>query len=96
LLQSTLTAFQEMKMLFDRAAPRFANRHEAGAELAPVGSAEACRKLEQVADDVVCARIPPSFSAVGEWYDDFSETSDEQVHALVRPQPSTTIPTGVT
>lgn len=53
----------------------------------PVGSAEACRKLEQVADEVICARIPPSFSAVGEWYVDFSETSDEEVCTLLRQQP---------
>jgi predicted phosphoribosyltransferase len=32
-----------------------------------------------VADEVVCLRTPPSFVAVGAWYDDFSETSDDEV-----------------
>jgi predicted phosphoribosyltransferase len=51
----------------------------------PVGSAEACRKLEQSADEVICARIPARFGAVGRWYVDFSETSDREVSALLRP-----------
>ena len=49
----------------------------------PVGSSEACRKLEQVADEVVCARIPRRFTAVGQWYRDFSETPDAEVTALL-------------
>lgn len=59
----------------------------------PVGSSEAWHKLRQVADEMVCARVPRSFSAVGEWYADFSETSDEEVRALLRepaPQVATT------
>jgi predicted phosphoribosyltransferase len=51
----------------------------------PVGSAEACRKLEQVADEVICARIPSRFAAVGQWYADFSETSDAEVKTLLHP-----------
>jgi putative phosphoribosyl transferase len=51
---------------------------------APVGSAEACEKLEQVADEVVCARIPRWFSAVGQWYLDFSDTSDQEVRVLLQ------------
>ena len=54
----------------------------------PVGSAEACQKLAQVADELVCARIPRSFSAVGEWYVNFSETSDEEVRSLLRQRAS--------
>ena len=50
----------------------------------PVGSADACRTLGHVADEVVCARVPSSFSAVGEWYVDFSEILDEEVQALLR------------
>lgn len=49
----------------------------------PVGSREACRDLEAVADEVVCARIPDRFVAVGRWYVDFSETTDEEVTALL-------------
>jgi predicted phosphoribosyltransferase len=55
----------------------------------PVGSDEACRKLEQVADEVICARVPARFSAVGRWYVDFSETSDREVSALLNPPVAT-------
>lgn len=51
----------------------------------PVGSAEACEKLEEVADEVICARIPSRFVAVGRWYADFSETPDAEVTALLHP-----------
>jgi len=51
----------------------------------PVGSAQACADLEQVADDVVCARVPRYFRAVGQWYVDFSETSDAEVTRLLEP-----------
>jgi predicted phosphoribosyltransferase len=50
----------------------------------PVASMEACRDLEAVADQVICARVPKSFIAVGRWYDDFSETSDDEVTELLR------------
>lgn len=50
----------------------------------PVGSVEACRDLEHVADVVVCARVPYPFLAVGRWYLDFSETSDADVIALLQ------------
>lgn len=49
----------------------------------PVGSMEACRDLESVADEVVCARVPRHFIAVGRWYADFSETSDAEVTELL-------------
>ena len=49
----------------------------------PVGSVEACGKLERVADEVTCVFIPRSFAAVGQWYFDFSETSDAEVTALL-------------
>ena len=45
----------------------------------PVGSAQACRALEQIADRVICARVPRDFTAVGRWYLDFSATSDADV-----------------
>ena len=52
----------------------------------PVGARESCRELEQLADSVVCARTPEPFSAVGLWYADFSETSDDEVRTLLRAQ----------
>ena len=50
----------------------------------PVGAPETCRALRQLADEVICARTPSSFSAVGQWYRDFSQTTDDEVIALLR------------
>jgi predicted phosphoribosyltransferase len=55
---------------------------------APVASIEACRDLETVADEVICARIPRYFMAVGQWYLDFSETSDAEVTELLVKSPA--------
>jgi predicted phosphoribosyltransferase len=49
----------------------------------PVGAPDTCRELEEVADEVVCARSPEYFAAVGEWYIDFSQTTDEEVRQLL-------------
>ena len=49
----------------------------------PVGSLEAYRDLASAADEVVCARMPRNFIAVGRWYSDFSETSDAEVTELL-------------
>ena len=49
----------------------------------PVGAAETCRALRDLADEVVCARMPEGFSAVGQWYQDFSQTTDDEVIALL-------------
>jgi predicted phosphoribosyltransferase len=46
----------------------------------PVGAAEACEMLRSAVDDVVCLRTPEPFEAVGLWYDDFTQTSDAEVH----------------
>lgn len=50
----------------------------------PVAPRESCEAMRQVVDEVVCARMPEQFLAVGEWYEDFSQTSDEEVSALLR------------
>ena len=49
----------------------------------PVGSPDTCGEFQEVADDVVCARTPDPFYAVGLWYGDFAQISDEEVHALL-------------
>jgi putative phosphoribosyl transferase len=49
----------------------------------PVAAAETCDAFESIADDVVCAATPEPFHAVGLWYDDFSQTTDEEVHELI-------------
>ena len=45
----------------------------------PVGARETCRRLSQVADDVVSVETPEPFYAVGAWYDDFSQMTDDEV-----------------
>jgi len=49
----------------------------------PVATARALARLADVADDVVCVDTPEWFYAVGEWYDDFTPTRDEEVLALL-------------
>jgi putative phosphoribosyl transferase len=50
---------------------------------APVCAQETASRLVEVADDVVCVETPPDFIAVGQWYRDFSQTTDEQVIELL-------------
>jgi putative phosphoribosyl transferase len=50
----------------------------------PVGAPQACDELSASADDVVCARTPEPFSAVGQWYLDFDQTTDQEVRELLR------------
>ncbi|MDQ1502317.1 MAG: putative phosphoribosyl transferase [Actinomycetota bacterium] len=49
----------------------------------PVGSADTCRALRADADDVLCVRMPDRFLAVGQAYDDFSPTTDDEVRAVL-------------
>ena len=50
----------------------------------PVGSIEACRKLQKEADEFVCLATPEPFSAVGEWYSDFRQVSDSEVQRMLQ------------
>src|SRR5262249_7923010 len=49
----------------------------------PVGAPETCEELAAEADEVVCGRMPEQFFAVGQWYDDFTQTTDEEVRELL-------------
>ncbi len=49
----------------------------------PVASAESCAALRNEADEVVCVRTPSPFRAVGLWYQDFSQTGDDEVRELL-------------
>ena len=49
----------------------------------PVAAAETCDEFRDVVDEVVCQVTPTPFHAVGLWYDDFSQTSDDEVRALL-------------
>jgi predicted phosphoribosyltransferase len=50
----------------------------------PVGPPDTCREFEEEADETVCASAPEFFQAVGQYYEDFSQTSDEEVRELLR------------
>jgi len=49
----------------------------------PVGAADTCRELEEEVDETVCAMAPDWFQAVGQFYEDFSQTSDDEVRELL-------------
>ncbi len=49
----------------------------------PVGAADTCRELEEEVDETVCAMAPEWFQAVGQFYEDFSQTSDDEVRELL-------------
>jgi putative phosphoribosyl transferase len=49
----------------------------------PVGTPEACLDMEQEADLVLCATTPEPFYAVGLWYEDFSQLTDDDVRDLL-------------
>ncbi|HET7221455.1 MAG TPA: phosphoribosyltransferase [Vicinamibacterales bacterium] len=59
---------------------------------APVGARETCESLRSVADEVVCPFTPEPFSAVGLWYRDFAQTTDEEVRQLLAARESQTAP----
>lgn len=49
----------------------------------PVGAQETCEQLRREADDVVCAATPRDFRAVGLWYRDFPQATDDEVRELL-------------
>ena len=49
----------------------------------PVGALDTCTALRQQADDVICAATPEPFRAVGLWYRDFPQATDDEVCALL-------------
>lgn len=49
----------------------------------PVAARETCEEFRRDVDELVCLRTPEPFQAVGLWYDDFSQTSDEEVRHLL-------------
>jgi predicted phosphoribosyltransferase len=50
----------------------------------PVASPEGCDAVAESADDTVCALTPQEFFSVGQWYEDFEPTSNEEVRELLR------------
>ena len=50
---------------------------------APVAAPATCSELETEADEVICAVTPEPFLAIGQWYQEFRQTSDEEVRRLL-------------
>ena len=50
----------------------------------PVSSRETCDEFRNEVDEIVCAFTPDNFQGVGLWYEDFSQTSDEEVRELLK------------
>jgi predicted phosphoribosyltransferase len=50
----------------------------------PVAAQETCNEFQGEVDQVVCSVTPEPFWSVGQWYDDFSQISDEEVRDLLR------------
>jgi putative phosphoribosyl transferase len=49
----------------------------------PVGAVDTCRELAKLADEIICLNKPEPFYGVGGWYEDFSQTSDDEVRELL-------------
>ena len=49
----------------------------------PVAAAETCEAFQRLVDEVICGATPEPFHAVGLWYEDFSQTSDDEVRELL-------------
>jgi len=49
----------------------------------PVAARSTCEELKEEVDEVVCAVTPAPFYGVGQWYENFSQTSDEEVKELL-------------
>lgn len=49
----------------------------------PVAPPDTCQELELEVDQLICPRRPANFYAIGQWYEDFGQTSDEEVRALL-------------
>jgi len=69
-----------------RAAARAVRaRHPSRVVIAvPVGARQTCSEVAAVADELICARMPEPFSAVGQWYLDFDQTDDDEVRELLQ------------
>ena len=49
----------------------------------PTAPRDVCDELRNEADEVVCATTPEPFWAIGAWYEDFTQTTDEEVRSLL-------------
>lgn len=61
----------------------------------PVSSPETCQEFEDEVDEIICAVTPRPFYSVGLWYDNFSQTTDEEVRDLLKRAVESTRPSAV-
>ena len=68
------------------AAIKALRQHQAGRIVVavPIAAPETCDQMRAYVDDIVCAVTPEPFYAVGLWYENFSQTSDEEVRELLK------------
>ncbi|MCI0746094.1 MAG: phosphoribosyltransferase [Verrucomicrobia subdivision 3 bacterium] len=59
-------------------------RHPASITVAvPIGARDTCDQFRNEAEEVICGRTPEPFHAVGAWYHDFTQTTDDEVRELL-------------
>jgi predicted phosphoribosyltransferase len=58
----------------------------------PVGAADTCRSLGMEADQVVCCSVPETFFAVSVWYEEFYQTTDQEVRNLLEASAAHSVP----
>jgi len=68
-----------------RAAVKAVRQHRPGKLVVavPVGAAETCEEFPKDMDEIVCVMAPEAFGAVGSWYEEFPQVSDEEVRQLL-------------
>lgn len=61
-------------------------RHDRPARIVvavPVAAPDTCDSFRDLVDEIICAETPEPFQAVGLWYEDFAQTTDDEVHDLL-------------
>ena len=49
----------------------------------PISAPSTCKALGKLVDEMICAVTPDPFVAISLWYDDFSETTDEEMRRML-------------
>ena len=54
----------------------------------PTAAPSTCDEFKSEVDEIICAETPTPFYAVGAWYEDFSQITDDQVREILEQQPT--------
>jgi len=49
----------------------------------PVAARDTYEQFQTLADEIVCVQMPKDFRGVGQWYEDFTQTTDDEVRELL-------------